>query len=111
MPSFLFTHFSLPFLRSSLLIFDYASINSTAVKECINVWKHVPRSALWLFVVQTFIMFGFSLTSVMNAIYATETLGIPKEQWWLTFIPLLITMVAASIPIGEMVDTVERKAP
>jgi len=84
---------------------------STAVKECVNVWRHVPRSALWLFVVQTLIMFGYSLTNVMNAIYATETLGIPKEQWWLTFIPLLLTMVAASIPIGKMVDTVGRKVP
>ncbi|MDI6805192.1 MAG: MFS transporter [Candidatus Bathyarchaeia archaeon] len=52
-----------------------------------------------------------SLTHVMNAIYATETLGIPKEQWWLTFIPLLLTMVGASIPIGKMVDTVGRKIP
>jgi MFS family permease len=84
---------------------------STAVKECVNVWRNVPRSALWLFVVQTLIMFGSSLTNVMNAIYATETLGIPEEQWWLTFIPLLLTMVAASIPIGKMVDTVGRKVP
>ncbi|MEM3536229.1 MAG: MFS transporter [Candidatus Bathyarchaeia archaeon] len=82
-----------------------------AVKECFNVWKHVPRSVMWLFVVQTMVMFGMSLTHVMNAIYATENLGIPKEQWWLTFIPLLLTMVAASIPIGKMVDTVGRKIP
>lgn len=82
-----------------------------AVKESFNVWKAVPRSMLWLFIVQTMLMFGMSITQVMNAIYATETLGIPKEQWWLTFIPLLLTMVAASIPIGKMVDTVGRKIP
>ncbi|MGQ9506906.1 MAG: MFS transporter [Candidatus Bathycorpusculaceae bacterium] len=82
-----------------------------AVKESFKVWKIVPRSMLWLFSVQTLVMFGMSLTHVMNAIYATETLGIPKEQWWLTFIPLLLTMVAASLPIGKMVDTVGRKIP
>jgi MFS family permease len=82
-----------------------------AVKESFKVWKAVPRSMLWLFVVQTIVMFGMSLTQVMNAIYATDTLGIPKEQWWLTFIPLLLTMVVASIPIGKMVDTVGRKIP
>lgn len=82
-----------------------------AVKECFNVWKVVPRSALWLFVVQTLVMFGMSLTNVMNAIYATNNLGIPKEQWWLTFIPLLATMIVVSIPIGKMVDKVGRKIP
>jgi MFS family permease len=82
-----------------------------AVKESFNVWKIVPRSILWLLIVQTMVMFGMSLTHVMNAIYATETLRIPKEQWWLTFIPLLLTMVVASIPIGKMVDTVGRKTP
>jgi MFS family permease len=51
-----------------------------AVKESVNVWKIVPPSMLWLFIVQTMVMFGMSLTHVMNAIYATETLGIPKEQ-------------------------------
>jgi len=82
-----------------------------AVKESFNVWKVVPRSVLWLFVVQTLVMFGMSLTQVMNAIYATDVLGIPEEQWWLTFIPLLLTMVAVSIPIGKMVDKIGRKIP
>jgi len=82
-----------------------------AIKESFNVWKVVPRSALWLLVVQTLVMFGVSLTNVMNAIYATDVLGIPEEQWWLTFIPLLLTMVVASVPIGKMVDKIGRKIP
>lgn len=82
-----------------------------AVKECFNVWKVVPRSALWLFVVQTLVMFGMSLTNVMNAIYAKNNLGIPEDQWWLTFIPLLVTMIIVSIPIGKIVDKVGRKIP
>jgi MFS family permease len=89
----------------------FVSSYPKAVKESFKVWKAVPPSMLWLFVVQTIVMFGMSLTQVMNAIYATETLGIPKEQWWLTFIPLLLTMIVASIPIGKMVDTVGRKIP
>jgi len=82
-----------------------------AIKESFGVWKAVPRSMFWLFVVQTLVMFGMSLTQVMNAIYATEVLGIPEEQWWLTFIPLLLTMIVASIPIGKMVDKIGRKIP
>jgi len=89
----------------------FVSSYPKAMKECFNVWKVVPRSAFWLLVVQTLVMFGMSLTQVMNAIYATEVLGIPKEQWWLTFIPLLLTMVVMSIPIGKMVDKIGRKIP
>jgi len=82
-----------------------------ALKECFKVWKVVSRSAFWLFVVQILVMFGMSLTTVMNAIYATEVLRIPEEQWWLTYIPLLLTMVVMSIPIGKMIDKVGRKIP
>jgi len=82
-----------------------------AMKECFKVWKVVPRSAFWLFVVQVLVMFGMSLTNVMNAIYATEVLGIPEEQWWLTFVPLLVTMLVMSIPVGKMVDKFGRRIP
>jgi len=82
-----------------------------AVKESFNVWKLVPKTVFWLFIVQTLVMFGMSITQVMNAIYATNVLGIPEEQWWLTFIPLLLTMIVASVPIGKMVDKIGRKIP
>jgi len=82
-----------------------------AVKESFRVWKAVPRTVLWLFVVQVAVMFGMSMTSVMNAIYATKELGIPEELWWLTFVPLLVAMIVMSIPIGKMVDKIGRKTP
>jgi len=89
----------------------FVSSYPKAVKESFNVWKKVPKTVLWLFVVQTLVTFGMSLTQVMNAIYAVDVLGIPEEQWWLTFIPLLLTMIAVSIPIGKMVDKIGRKIP
>jgi len=89
----------------------FVSSYPKAVKESFNVWKKVPKTVFWLFIVQTLVMFGMSITGVMNAIYATNELGIPKEQWWLTFIPLLLTMIIASIPIGKMVDRIGRKIP
>jgi len=82
-----------------------------AIKESFNVWKIVPRSMLWLFVVQTMFMFASALTNVINAVYAKDVLGIPEEQWWLTFIPLLVTMMVVSIPIGKMVDKIGAKIP
>jgi MFS family permease len=82
-----------------------------AIKESFRVWKVVPRSMLWVFAVRTLVMFGMALTNVINALYARDVLGIPEEQWWLVFIPLLLTMVTASIPIGKVVDKFGRKIP
>ena len=82
-----------------------------AVKESFEVWKHIPRTMAWLFLVQVVFMFANALTNVINARYATEYLGIPNELWFLTFIPLLLTMIAASIPIGKAVDKFGPKKP
>jgi MFS family permease len=89
----------------------FVSSYPQAIKESFGVWKVVPRSMFWLFVTQTFVMFGLSLTQVINALYARDVLLIPEEQWWLVFVPLLLTMVIVSIPIGKMVDSLGRKTP
>ncbi len=82
-----------------------------AIKESVSVWKKVPRSMFWLFIVQTLTMFGMALTQVINQIYALKVLGIPIEQWWLVFIPLLLSVVVFSLPIGKIVDKFGRKIP
>jgi len=92
-------------------ISEFVSSYPKAVKESFGVWKVVPRSMFWLFTVQTLVMFGMSITNVINALYASDVLGIPREQWWLVFIPLLLTMIVASIPIGKTVDKIGRKIP
>lgn len=82
-----------------------------AIKECFGVWKVVPRSVLWLLFVQITFMFTNALMNVMNAIYAKYQLGIAEDLWWLTFLPLLLTMVAASYPVGKLVDRVGSRIP
>ncbi len=94
-------------IRFSYFISSYPK----AIKESFSVWKVVPRSMFWLFIVQTIVMFGMSVTNVINALYARDVLLIPEEQWWFVFIPLLLTIVVASIPIGKMVDKIGRKIP
>ncbi|MDH7563612.1 MAG: MFS transporter [Candidatus Bathyarchaeota archaeon] len=82
-----------------------------AIKESFGVWRAIPRSVLWLVVVQIMWMFANALTSVINALYAKNALGIPESQWWLTFIPLLLTMIIVSMPVGKMVDKIGPKTP
>jgi len=82
-----------------------------AVKESLRVWKVVPRTVFWLLLVQVMTMFALALTNVINAIYARDVLGIPQNEWFLVYIPMLLTMVAASYPIGKMIDSVGMKLP
>jgi len=89
----------------------FLTLYGKSVKEGLSIWKKVPRSILWVCIINAITMFGFSLTRVINAIYARDVLLISQNQWWLTFVPLLLTMVIAAIPIGKMVDVIGRKIP
>jgi len=83
-----------------------------SVRECcINVWKTVPKSVLWLLLVQVLFMFANAQINVINAIYARDQLGISEDLWWLTFIPLLVTMMIASVPIGKTIDRMGARKP
>ena len=97
--------------KDSIRFRYFISAYPKAIKESFSVWKVVPKSMLWLLIAQGLTMFGFSLFNVINALFARDTLGIPQEQWWLVYIPLLLTMIVASIPIGKAVDKIGRKIP
>jgi MFS family permease len=82
-----------------------------AIKESLRVWKVVPRTVLYLFVVQVISMFALALINVINAIYARDILNIPQNEWFLTYIPMLLTMVVVSYPIGKIIDKIGMKIP
>jgi len=82
-----------------------------AVKESLKVWKVVPRTVFWLLLVQVITMFTVALTNVINAIYARDVLGLPQNEWFLVYIPMLLTVVAASYPIGKFIDKKGMKLP
>lgn len=89
----------------------FVSSYPKAIRASFGVWKVVPRSVLWLFTIQILVMFSSALTGVINAVYAVNVLGIPQERWFLVYIPLLVTMVVVSIPIGKMVDRMGSRIP
>ena len=82
-----------------------------AIKESIQVWKVVPRTVFYLFIVEVMIMFAFALINVINAIYARDILNIPQNEWFLTYIPMLLAMIVASYPLGKMIDRVGSRIP
>jgi MFS family permease len=89
----------------------FVSSYPQAIKESLGVWKIVPKSMLWLFAVQIMVMFSSALVNVINAIYARDQLHIPQDQWFITYIPMLVTMVVVAFPIGKMIDRVGIKIP
>jgi MFS family permease len=97
--------------RETIRFHYFFTLYSKSIKEGLSIWKRVNPSILWVCIIQAVTMFGFSLTRVINAIYARDFLHISQDQWWLTFVPLLLTMVIASIPIGKLVDVFGRKKP
>ncbi|HEX9262631.1 MAG TPA: MFS transporter [Candidatus Bathyarchaeia archaeon] len=82
-----------------------------ALKESFGMWKTLPRSMFWLAASQILIMLSYSMFLVINAVYARDVLLIPQSQWWIVFIPLTITMIVASIPVGKAIDRFGRKIP
>ena len=82
-----------------------------AVKENLRVWKKVPKSMFWLFIMQIIFWFEISNIEVINAIYARDILLISENQWWFVFLPLSLTMILFSYPIGKLIDKTGRKIP
>jgi MFS family permease len=82
-----------------------------AIKESQRVWKVVPRTVLYLFIVQVISMFALALITVINAIYARDVLNISQNEWFLTYIPMLLTMMVVSYPIGKVIDKIGMKIP
>ena len=93
------------------LKYFFSSYPQAARQCCVDVWKAVPKSIPWLLAIQVMVMFSNALVNVINALYARDILGIPESLWWLTFIPLLLSMMLASFPIGKMVDRFGGRIP
>ncbi len=82
-----------------------------AMKESFGVWKKVPRSMFYLFLSTAFIMFGIASVNLYFVVYAVEELLIDKAIWPFILTALPVTMIVLSIPIGKIVDKINRKLP
>jgi len=83
----------------------------TAMKETFSVWKKIPRSTFYLFLSFAFMLFGIATVNLYFVVYAVEELLIDEAVWPLILTALFITMIILAIPIGKMVDKVNRKIP
>ncbi|MEM2250085.1 MAG: MFS transporter [Candidatus Bathyarchaeia archaeon] len=82
-----------------------------AFKECITVWKIVPKTMLYLFLVFTPLMFFVRMCTPYYVLYASEFLGVNELQWAILQTVNSITFYCSLLPVGKLVDKVGRKKP
>ncbi len=106
---------------------DVVKSYPNAVKEGISVWRHVPRTTLYLLFTSLLARFSFALTGLYFLVYAIYVLqigGVPTPglepdpvielayiRWGLVMIALFITMIILAFPCGKLIDKVGRKIP
>ncbi len=83
----------------------------TALKESFNVWKKIPRSMFYLFLSFAIMIFGIATVQLYFVVYAVEELLIDEADWPLILTVLFVTMIILAIPIGKLVDKINRKLP
>ena len=82
-----------------------------ALWESFGVWKKVPRSMFYLFLSLATAVFGIAAVQLYLVVYAVEELLIDKAVWPLVLTVLFVAMIILAIPIGKIVDKVNRKLP
>lgn len=100
-----------------------------AVKEGIEVWRRLPRSAFYMFVSSVVDRFAFTMTYPLLLVYAFYVLQIggppnpalpvsidpalqlARENWGYANIALFVTMILLSVPVGRLIDKLGRKIP
>jgi len=86
-----------------------------AVRESFGVWKTLPRSVAYLFVVDVLTMFALSVSGLYFSVYAVEgkdsALHISQTDWALVNTALFLSMILVAVPIGKVIDRYGRKIP
>ena len=90
---------------------DVVRTYPTALKESIAVWRLIPRTMLYLFLIFTATGFFAQMCMPYYVVYATEILSIEKFQWSLLLTLQSAVMFGSLLPIGKLVDVFGRKKP
>lgn len=75
-----------------------------ALKEGFGVWRQLPRSMLFLFVINVIGSFSYALMDAYFVLYATEILGVKEFQWAILMTWLTAVMILGALPAGKLVD-------
>jgi MFS family permease len=82
-----------------------------AAKDCVSVWRLVPKSMVNLFLVFVPTVFVARMCIPFYTLYANQVLHIDGFQWALLHVWELAALYAVMLPIGRIVDVYGRKKP
>jgi len=82
-----------------------------AFKDCITVWKLVPKTMLYLLLVFTPVTFFVRMCMPYYVLYANHVLKVDELQWALLQTSYSIIFYSLLLPIGKLVDVFGRKKP
>ncbi len=82
-----------------------------SLKESVKVWGRVPRAMFYLFLSGVVMMFGVAAVQLYLVDYAVNILQVDKAVWAYVLTALPITMIILAVPIGKIVDKINRKVP
>jgi len=82
-----------------------------SIKESITVWRHVPKSAFFLFIMQVTSMFAIGIFQPVFTFYIVEDLGIGEVNFSYIMTTLFVSMILLSLPVGKLIDVVGKKKP
>jgi MFS family permease len=101
-----------------------------SLKQGLKVWRIVPRSTLFLFLSTIIMRAAFAMVMGLFLIYAFYVLqigGVPQPLvyspeldpalqqarilWGYVMVALFLTMIAASFPVGRLLDKIGRRIP
>lgn len=92
-------------------ITDFLKEYPKGFKECITVWKFLPKTMLYLFLIFTPLMFFVQMCIPYYVLYASKVLGVDELRWAILQTVNSITFYCSLLPIGKMVDKIGRKKP
>jgi len=75
-----------------------------AVKEGLGVWKLLPRSMLFLLIINLIGSFSYALMDGYFVLYATEILSVKEFEWAILITWLTTIMILMALPSGKLAD-------
>jgi MFS family permease len=97
--------------RGNLSLRNLVKEYPKAFRECVNVWKFVPKTMFYLFIVFTPVTFFVRMCMPYYVLYASQVLDVGEFQWALLQTFYSIIFYSLLLPVGKLVDTFGRKKP
>jgi MFS family permease len=90
---------------------EMAASYPRSMRESVNVWRLVPRSAFVLFVANSMTSFIIGTYQPVFTLYIIRDLGIGEVAFSYIMTALFVSMIILAIPSGKIIDKVGKKKP